>query len=142
MTISKICIRYFLYLIVAMLISISLAVILKLINIELPSSTSSFIAVFVPTYWAAHTWARTNESVPEKSIIWKLAFYFTLIQISFGMLLALLLSFVDPSVSALFSGAGLAILIGSFLFIGLLILLLTRWIFPIFIRQFLKMSNR
>ncbi|MEM7216392.1 MAG: ABZJ_00895 family protein [Pseudomonadota bacterium] len=139
--IGFICKRYFLYVLATYALMILVSSLLSLVGVGLPSGLSTVLAAMIPAMWAGNTWYKKYGNVPESAVSWKLASYFTLIQLGLAVLMLVILVPFTPELSSLMTTTYLALFAGIFVFLGVVVLLVSRFFFAMSVKNAAKAAK-
>ena len=133
--------RYFLYL-VGLMIAIGVVSYLlqTFFNIGVGSG-ASIAGVLVAAMLVGQFLARSTGRVPEKATMWRLSFYFVLINFAIsGLFLALII--VASETASAFNSLSVGLWLGIALFVGLIIFFASRFALSIGANQELKRQQK
>ena len=124
----ELCIKYFVAMLLCMVALLAIGYLLKVaFNFDIGSGGSIVTAIAPAMYCGMKYYEKTGE-IPEKSVLWTYARYFTVIQAIFGIVIMILLWAIFPELGALFSELGLIVL-AAFIFVLFVYFLANRYFF-------------
>ncbi len=139
--VRELCIKYFVVMLLCMVGLVALAFAMQAaFNFDIGSGGSIVTAIAPAMYCGMKYYEKTGE-IPEKSVLWAYARYFTAIQAVAGILILAMLWATIPDFSILFGELGLIVL-AAFGFVLLIYFFANRYFFGFGMRTAEKSKAR
>ena len=122
--------------------SVGIGFLIEFLGVTMPQSVPLVITTMIPAWWAGKTWYTETNHLPESNTSWNLAFRFTAIQLALGVVMIGLFLLAFPEMLSAISTGIAALMFGAFVFIALMILVISRFFFPFGAKQAAKTSAR